>query len=168
MEKLILLILLLPACIQAQTDPESKNSDTRKEMVSDVVSDSETRSFINNYIRDINDKNWPQRIGPYLRDKDFINTYKKFREAFENLQYSIKHLVVENGEGIIWLTLTGKHIGDFSDSAFKDVTATNKEVQWDEVWYFTVETNEKFGAAFELVHNNLQRMKSFEIRCLPE
>ncbi|NND06067.1 MAG: hypothetical protein HKN87_06790 [Saprospiraceae bacterium] len=77
-------------------------------------------------------------------------------------------MTVSGNEGMIWGVVTANHVSEINDSDFNIIPATNNKVQWDEVWYYTVEDRKKFGEEFKLMHDDLQRMKAFDIKCLPD
>ncbi len=126
---------------------------------SKMQTEHETRQFMQNYVRDLNDQNWPNKIGPYLRDSTFIEEHKKFREILTDYNFDIKYLTVDGTEGILWGTLTAIHSKEFTEGRLKGIPATNKKIQWDEVWYFT-RNGDKFGEKFALLKDQ-QWLESF-------
>ena len=159
--KLFTLLFLLPAISHSQlvTSPSEK-SHSQIEL--------NTKSFIENYLAAVSGPDWETKMVPFLRNPKGVERFREFKKAFENLRYDIKHLAVSGNEGLVWITVSGVNVAEFNDFDFKNIPATHQEVKWDEVWFYTVDENGKFGEKFELFHNNHQRMRALNIKCLPD
>jgi len=82
--------------------------------------------------------------------------------------YQIKSRIwIEGKEGVLWGTVSAKHVGEFNDWDINGVPPSGKQVKWGEIWYFTVD-GDKFGEDFELLHNHIQRFSSLGIKCIPD
>ena len=94
--KLFTLLFLLPAISHSQlvTSPSEK-SHSQIEL--------NTKSFIENYLSAMNSPDWDTKMVPYLRNPEFVEVFREFKKAFENLRFDIKHLAVSGNEGLVWI-----------------------------------------------------------------
>ncbi len=161
MKKIIILLFLIPSIAYSQ--PEISSTEESHSQI-----ELKTKAFIENYLSAMNHPDWATKMLPYLRHPEFIDRHADYRKAFENLRFDIKHLMVNDNEGIVWITQSGLHVREFNDGVFKNIPATQNKVKWDEVWYYTVDESGKFGEKFELIHNNNQKMRALGIKCLPD
>ena len=100
-------------------------------------------------------------------DPGFQKSFANFRNTYENISWEIKHIVVQGNEVMAILSLKGKHVNKSQMGFEKNVSPTNKVIEWDEVWFFNV-TNGKFGGKWDAIHDNITKMKQLGMDCLPE
>lgn len=80
-------------------------------------------------------------------------------ESFADLRVEVHSVMTEGDRVMIWLTTTGKHIGNgFPFLAGKPITG--REVSWDGVHFFRVENNQL--AEHWAVRNDLALLRQLE------
>ncbi|MEU0092191.1 ester cyclase [Kribbella sp. NPDC006257] len=80
-------------------------------------------------------------------------------ESFGDLRVEVHSVMTEGDRVMIWLTTTGKHIGNgFPFLAGKPITG--REVSWDGVHFFRVENNQL--AEHWAVRNDLSLIRQLE------
>ena len=154
---------------------QSSNDDKLNELQSELNKATEsinveqsTKTFIENYLRDIQSQDWKNKITSYMDgSEEFIVEHEKFRTAFSDYKIRIKHLAIDGNEAIMWGIVSAVHSGKFDGNETKGTEATGKSVEWDEVWQFDV-VDGKFGDKFDFMDNGISRMKQLGIKCLPE
>jgi predicted ester cyclase len=132
---------------------------------------AEIRAFVNDQIAALTSENWQKEILKRSNKKEetaeFIKEHQVFRDAFANFKIEIKHLVVEGNEVIMWGQMSATHVAEFPREEFKGLQATNKEIEWTEVWFFDV-VDGHYGEQFDWTVDGVSRMKQLGIKCLPE
>jgi predicted ester cyclase len=139
-------------------DYEAQNSEELK-----------TQQFIEDYIRTVNTKDWKSKVPKYLapNPEEFLSQHSAFRESFPNYKSTIKHLVADGNEAIVWMNITANYsvTYNFDDEYIKEVIkgikAENQELSWDEVWYFDV-VDGRFGDKWDFQKDNYAVLKGLK------
>lgn len=131
---------------------------------------TDLKQWLRTYLDACESDDWLEQLKPYqvdgVFDPDFQKSFANFRDTYENIQWEIKHIVVEGDEVMAWLSLKGKHVKKSQMGIDKDADPTGKLIEWDEVWFFNV-TNEMFGEKWDFIQDNITKMKQMGIDCLP-
>jgi len=164
-----LLLFISLSIFGQRAEKTNGNSDISKP--SDVVfnsSDEEkTRKFTEDYISHINRKDWITGIEQYLPhdNEAFLKEHTAFRKSFPNYEATIKRMLVEGSEVVLWLNITANYVenyryknSNYSDQLLWDYEAKNQALDWDETWYFNV-TDGKFGDKWDSLKDNFAVMK---------
>lgn len=164
-----LIIIFIVACNQNTNDDKLNELQSELNKATESINvEKSTKTFIENYLRDIQSPDWKDKISSYVNySEEFIVQHEKFITAFSDYKIKIKHLAVDGNEAIMWGTVSAVHSGEFDGNETKGTKATGKSIEWDEVWLFDV-VDGKFGEKSDFMDNGISRMKQLEIKCLPE
>lgn len=171
------LLMLLSAC--NPTNPKSQ-ADTEALLQLDSLVKSSTqekfnRQLIENYLSDLNSPDWENILfekywrGSSNEDnyESFVSDHKKFRKAYTNYNNKIKYIVTNDNEGIVWLRVSAVHTSKYDADITRETEETGKPVAWDEIWYYQV-VDGKLGGNFELISDELSKLRHLGIKCLPD
>ncbi len=134
-----ILMVLTFACVQPTSKPDVKR-----------IVEEQALTFTKNYIRDLNSPNWPNLIGPYLRNVEFIERQKKFREVYKELFHEIKRIMVDSNEVILWMNVYSTRYDQENLAESNGSQSRQTEANWTSVWYFDV-VDGKFGEKWDHV-----------------
>lgn len=154
--KLLLLItIVLASCAETgvPTAEVQKLKATLTTYEALEKTEAQTKKFIEDYLRDLSGSDWDTKILKYLPSgsEEFLKEHAAFRASYPNYAATIKHLMVEGNECIVWLGITANYgaaypiaSGNYGDEAIAAFAPNNQELSWDETWYFDV-VDGRFG-----------------------
>lgn len=170
-----IIILSCSLClISCQSAPSRNEMQALKDELTSFntnqLLEAETRQGIEDYIKDLNAEDWYTNLEKRQPNdnahKQFLERYQHFRNAYQDMNLEIKHLLVEGNEGILWLIVTATHANQTED-IIKNVTPSGKKVTWQEVWYFDMQQGE-FGKKWDILVREVDKMQSVGEYQLPE
>jgi len=176
MKKLLLMVTLLFICAcvdKSNSIDNQKLQDELKEYAALEATEANTKKFIEDYLRDVNSSDWKSKLPKYLQPNPeaFLKEHTAFRESFPNYKATIKHLIVDGNEGIVWINVTTTYAVQYSfeseddsygDNLLKDIKAGNQPLSWDETWYFDV-VDGKFGEKFDFLKDNYKVLQDLKV-----
>lgn len=119
------------------------------------------------YTQALSSPGWAEKMGSFGWDDDFILEHKEFRDAYADFKASIKFIMIENNDVMVWLIITAKHVGYFPHDELKDTDPSGKTILWNEIWHFDV-INSKLGNNWDMLVNGVDKMHSAGVKCLPD
>jgi len=170
MKKLVygLAVCGLLSCGGPKNEGVQENQIAQLQAFESKLSEEEsTRNFIKNYLGDLNSSDWKTKLPNYLQPnpEEFLEEHSRFRESFPNYISTIKHLVVEGNEAIVWINITANYAAsytfegsDYGDEIIKGIEAKNQALSWDEIWHFNV-VDGKFGDKWDFLKDNHKVLK---------
>ncbi|MFK7814335.1 MAG: hypothetical protein AB8B59_17690 [Maribacter sp.] len=155
MKKLLFIVTLLSigACGENSEGENQKMYSELKEYSAFEATESNTKKFIEDYLMDLKSPDWKSRIPKYLKPNpnEFLKEHSAFRQSYTNYKSTIKHMMIDDNECIVWLSITANYAspypvdsGNYADEAIAGFEAKNQELSWDETWYFDV-VDGRFG-----------------------
>ena len=166
MKKLLLLITLaIFSCGEAKKEGDEQKGTAELRTYEVLESEEEsTKKFIEDYLKALNSPDWSSKLPKYLQSnpEKFLAEHAEFRASFANYQSTIKHLMVDGNQGIVWLNIGANYVktysfeskdDDYGDNVMLGIKAENQSLSWDEVWYFDV-VDGKFGDEWDFLKDN--------------
>ena len=120
--------------------------------------------WVRDYVEDLCKPDWRNHMAKF----GWVSNYERhqaFRNAYQNLEAKVMRSVTNGKEVMAWLTVSAIWSGNLKGDILENVPI-GKKVEWEEVWYFNV-IDGKLGGKWDLMHDNLMKMKSTGIKCLP-
>lgn len=169
-------LFILISCGDKKNISENENALVELQAYEASQSEEEsTKQFIEDYLSDVNSPDWKTTLPKYLQPnpEEFINEHSAFRTSFSNYKATIKHLVADGNEAIVWINITANYTAvytfensDYGDEIIKDVEAKNQALSWDETWYFDV-VDERFGDKWGFLKDNHKVLEDLKASELP-
>jgi len=97
----------------------------------------------------------------------FLKQHSAFRKSFPNYKSTIKHLVVDGNQVVLWLKCTANYASTytFEDTGIKEVIhgieAKDQQLSWDETWYFDM-VDGRFGNQWDFLKDNYKILKELK------
>lgn len=167
-------LLSMFACGEQTKSVEHQNLQSELDTYSALeTTEASTKKFMEDYIRAVNSQDWKTNTLKFLRPnpEDFLKEHTAFRNSFPNYEATIKHLMVEGNQGIVWINITANYVEPYlfkskddvyGDNILKDVEAKNQELTWDETWQFNV-VDGKFGEKWDFLKDNYAVIKGLKV-----
>lgn len=145
--------MIVMACAE---NPRSEGQQQQTTMAQNEAlrsTEANTKKFIRTYLSDLNAPDWQTKILNYLPpgSEAFLEEHTLFRESYTNYEATIKHVMVDANECIVWLGITAEYTkryplenGSFRDGAIAAFEPRGQELSWEETWYFDV-VDGRFG-----------------------
>jgi predicted ester cyclase len=168
---MIFLLLLLFSCGEKTQETEIKQMKSALQILqSREILEGDTKAGIEEYINDLNSSDWRSRLEKRKpgdkQHQAFIDSYQKYRDAYQNMKMKIKHLAIDGEEAIMWAEVSCTHDGITND-VIANIQPKGATVNWQEVWYFDMK-NRQFGDKWDIVVRGLDKMKSVGANCVPD
>ncbi|HEA21738.1 hypothetical protein LCGC14_1081020 [marine sediment metagenome] len=164
MKKIVFSIVIgiLLSCGEEQSSITDKtiSDELAKHKAQDSL-ETTTKEFIEAYVAAINTPDWKANITEYLEpDSDnFLKQHTAFRASFPNYKSTIKHLIVDGDEAIVWLNNTATYTSTYTfedidiQEVFNGIEAKNQNITWHETWFFNV-VEGRFGGKWDFLKDN--------------
>lgn len=157
-----MLCSMLYLCVYAQSQVKTKHS-----------LEEEIHRAFHAYIKGINQDDWQDTFRNMLVGdiEGMIAEHQGFRDAFANYKATIMHLVVEGNYAMAWLNVEAKHVGVYngiySGRESQYIKPTNKNLSWEEVWYFDYADGKLAPTTFKLMGQDLKRLQQLGVTAIP-
>lgn len=175
MEKLlyILTLCLIFSCGERKNSAEDQKVMAELKAYESIKSEEEsTKKIIEDYLRDVNSSDWRSKIPKYLQPNSeaFLEEHAAFRESFPNYESTVKHLVIDGKEAIVWIHITANYVKTFEfesktdaygDNLLNGIEAENQALSWDETWLFNV-VDGKFGDKWDFLKDNYKILEDLK------
>ena len=114
------------------------------------------------YAEDISSENWIEIFkDKYGYDDEGIKWKQGFRDAFPDYKVTVKRILVDGSDVILWNEISGTHSKEYPYGELKGIAPTNKKVTWTEIWYFNV-VDGKRGEKWDMVIDGLSRLNQLK------
>ena len=121
--------------------------------------------WVRDYAKDLSKPDWKKYVVKYGWDSDYEN-HEAFRNAFRNVHADVMRSVTDGTYVMSWMKVSADWEGNVPDSELREAEPTGKRIEWEEVWYFDV-IDGKFGTKWDILGDDVSKMKSAGVRCLP-
>lgn len=115
------------------------------------------------YTEDIVSDNWAEILrNKYGVDEEGIKMHQEFRNAFPDYSVTVKRILVDGADVVLWNEISGTHSKEYPYGELKGIAPANKKVTWTEIWYLNIVEGKIIRGKGDMVIDGISRLNQLQ------